>query len=78
VIHQNFYRLGRLAVASTSQGRRLDALLLGDAISRIRRVALDVGGVFILVDAKPDAVGFYRQYGFEPMSDHPLKLLMLL
>lgn len=72
------FRIGRLAVASICRGKRLGALLLGDAITRIRRVALDVGGVFILVNAKPDAVGFYHQYGFEPMSDHPLKLQMLI
>jgi len=28
------------------------------------------------VNAKPSAVGFYQQYGFEQMSDHPNNLFL--
>lgn len=70
------YRVGRLAVAKAYQNQGLGRLLLADVIFRLRRVAAEVGGVGVLVDAKPDAVGFYRKYGFEPMADHPLQLFL--
>jgi GNAT superfamily N-acetyltransferase len=70
------FRLGRLAIAKQHQGTGLGAKLLANAISRARRLSSEVGGIGILVDAKPDAVGFYEQYGFEHLADHPLKLFL--
>lgn len=70
------FRIGRLAVSKKYQGTGLGGKLLADAITKARRIASEVGGVGIIVDAKPAAVGFYTQYGFEPLTDHPLKLFL--
>lgn len=72
------FRLGRLAVSLQHRGRRIGQHLLFDAIDRATRAAKDVGGVGIVVNAKPTAVGFYQQYGFELMADHPHNLFLLL
>lgn len=72
------FRLGRLATARNHQGKRIGEFMLFDAIDRVMRVAQDVGGVGLVVDAKPSAVTFYQQYGFEPMADHPHHLFLPL
>lgn len=72
------FRIGRLAVAKQHERQQLGSLILANAISRIRRIAAEVGGVLVVVDAKEEAVGFYMKYGFEPMQDHPLKLFLML
>jgi len=66
------FRLGRLA------GQGIGEHLLFDAIDRVTRIASDVGGVGLVVNAKSGAVEFYRRYGFEPMADHPLNLFLPL
>lgn len=70
------FRLGRLATATHQQGKRVGEFMLFDAIDRVTRIASEVGGVGLVVNAKPSAVGFYQQYGFEPMSDHPHNLFL--
>jgi ribosomal protein S18 acetylase RimI-like enzyme len=40
------------------------------------RIAKEVGGVGLVVDAKRSAIGFYKRYGFEPMADHPQNLFL--
>ena len=70
------FRIGRLAVSKELHGKRLGRLLLANAISRIRRIAMEVGGSIIIVDAKSSAVTFYQQYGFEQMRDHPHHLFL--
>ncbi len=72
------FRLGRLAVSRQWQGRRIGELLLFDAIARCSRAAGEVGGVGLVVNAKATAVGFYAQYGFEAMADHPANLFLAL
>lgn len=72
------FRLGRLAVAQIGRGKRTGELLLFDAIDRVTRIASEVGGIGMVVDAKDSAVDFYRRYGFEQMSDHPHHLLLTL
>jgi hypothetical protein len=49
---------------------------LMDALDRVSRIAGEVGGVGLVVDAKPSAVGFYTRYGFEQMPDHSLHLFL--
>jgi GNAT superfamily N-acetyltransferase len=71
------FRLGRLATAKKHQGLRIGENLLFDAIDRTKRIAKEVGGVGLLVNAKPSAVEFYKQYGFEQMSDHSNNLLLM-
>jgi hypothetical protein len=70
------FRLGRLAVSINHQGRRIGESLLFDAIDRVARIAQEIGGIGLVVDAKPTAVDFYKQYGFEQMTDHPLNLFL--
>jgi GNAT superfamily N-acetyltransferase len=70
------FRLGRLATAINHQGMRVGEYMLFDAIDRVTRIAKEVGGIGLVVNAKPQAVGFYKQYGFEPMADHPLNLFL--
>ncbi len=69
-------RLGRLAIDKKHQGKGLGGKLLANVISRSRRISSEVGGMGILVDAKPGAIGFYEQYGFEQLADHPRKLFL--
>ena len=68
------FRLARLAASVRHKGQRIGESLLFDAIDRVTRISQDVGGVGIVVNAKPSAINFYQQYGFEQMSDHPFNL----
>lgn len=70
------FRLGRLATSKIQQGKGVGEFMLFDAIDRITRIASEVGGVGLVVNAKPAAVDFYKRYGFEPMADHPLHLFL--
>ena len=70
------FRIGRLGVAKKYWCQGLGGLLLANAVSRLQRIAAEVGGAVIVVDAKPTAIGFYQQYGFEQMEDHPSKLFL--
>jgi predicted GNAT family N-acyltransferase len=63
------WRLGRLAVSQKHQGQRIGQCLLFDAIKRTSRLASEGGGIGLVVDAKPEAVAFYEQYGFEPIPE---------
>lgn len=76
----SIFRLGRLATASAYQGsgRRVGEFMLFDAIDRVTRIAKEVGGFALVVNAKPSAATYYLQYGFEPMADHPLNFLLRL
>ena len=69
--------LGRLAVATTAQGRRVGETLLIDALSRVSRVAEEVGVHAIEVQAvDDDARGFYRRYGFVDLPDQQNRLYL--
>ena len=73
------FRLGRLAVAKTVQGRGLGGALLLRAAHRCIRVAEDIGGVALLIDAKNDrAARWYRSYGALALEDAPLTLVLPL
>lgn len=72
------FKLGRLAVAKAHERKRIGEFLLFDAIDRVKRIAEQVGGVGLVVNAKPTAVGYYEQYGFVPMADHPHNLFLTL
>ena len=64
------FRLGRLAVDCAVQGRGLGGALLLRAAARCIRVAQDVGGVALLIDAKNQrAADWYRGFGAEPLFD---------
>ncbi len=73
------FRLGRLAVDRTVQGRGLGGALLLRAAHRCIRVADDVGGVALLIDAKNErAARWYQSYGALALGDAPLSLLLPL
>jgi len=73
------FRLGRLAVDKTVQGRGLGGALLLRAADRCIRVAQDVGGVALLIDAKNDrAARWYESYGALRLDDAPLSLVLPL
>jgi len=71
------FRLGRLAVDRSAQGRGLGGALLLHASDRCIRVAQDVGGVALLIDAKNDrAARWYESYGALRTDDAPLSLVL--
>ena len=73
------FRLGRLAVDSTVQGRGLGGQLLLAAGRRCLLAAAEVGGVAMLIDAKTErAAEWYSSYGAIPLADVPLTLLLPL
>jgi GNAT superfamily N-acetyltransferase len=73
------FRLGRLVVDRSAQGRGLGGALLLRAAERCLRVARDVGGVALLIDAKNDrAAHWYESYGALCLADAPLSLVLPL
>ena len=72
------FRLGRLATALGHQGKGIGEFILFDAIDRTTRISEEVGGIGLVVNAKPSAVDFYQNYGFEQMADHPQNLFLPL
>ena len=61
-------RVARLAVAESAQGDGIGKALLRFALDLACRTAEEIGCVGVVVDAKPEALAFYRRYGFEPFA----------
>lgn len=61
-------RLARLAVDERSRSRGVAQALLRFVFTLARRTAATVGCLGVVVDAKPDAVGFYEKLGFIPLD----------
>jgi GNAT superfamily N-acetyltransferase len=57
-------RLARLAVDEAARGQAFGAQLLRFVFQLALRMATDYGCTGVVVDAKPDAVDFYKRYGF--------------
>jgi GNAT superfamily N-acetyltransferase len=73
------FRLGRLAIDKSMQGRGLGGALILRAADRCLRVAEEVGGVALLIDAKSDrAAQWYESYGAMRLLDVPLSLVLPL
>jgi GNAT superfamily N-acetyltransferase len=73
------YRLGRLAVAVSVQGRGLGAGLLLAAGRRCLAVSAEVGGVALLIDAKSErAAHWYEGFDAVRLADAPLTLVLPL
>lgn len=73
------FRLGRLAVSLDMQGHRLGSALLFAAGRRALAVAIEVGGVALVVDAKDErAAGWYERFGALRLLDDPLRLILPL
>lgn len=72
-------RIARIAVSRQEQGKGLGRLLLIDALHRANRAAAEAGLYAVLVDAKGEAAAsFYRQFGFVPLPDWPLTLVITM
>jgi GNAT superfamily N-acetyltransferase len=61
-------RLARLAVDQRAQQQGVGRQLLRAVLLLAREMADLIGCVGVLVDAKPGAVEYYRQYGFEELE----------
>ena len=73
------FRLGRRAIDKTVQSRGLGGALLLRAADRCIRVAEDVGGAALLIDAKNDrAARWYESYCALGPDDAPLSLVLPL
>jgi len=71
------FRLGRLAVDLSAQGKGMGKMLLALAVERCLLACQNVAAYALLVDAKDArASAFYRHYGFVACIDHP-KILYL-
>ena len=69
--------LGRLAVASKYQGRRLGELLLMDALRRSLDNSRAIGSTAVITDARDDdAQRFYEKYDFQPFEGIPPRLFL--
>jgi GNAT superfamily N-acetyltransferase len=73
------FRLGRLAVSLSMQGRGLGSDLLLAAGERALAVAGEVGGIALAIDAANEkATIWYERFGAMPLLDDPLKLVLPL
>ena len=73
------FRLGRLAVSLSEQGRGLGGELLMAAGQRAVAVAKAVGGVALAIDAKDEAAArWYERFGALRLLDDPLALVLPL
>ncbi len=73
------FRLARLGTHLCVQGQGLGGQLLGAAARRCLRVAAEVGGVILIIDAKNErAAQWYASYGAVPLQDTPRTLTIAL
>jgi len=73
------FRLGRLAVSMSLQGRGLGGELLLAAGVRALSVAAQIGGVALSIDAKDErAAKWYERFGALRLLDDPFQLVLPL
>lgn len=70
--------LGRLAIDNSLKGKGVGCSLLKAAWQTAADQSLLVGSVALLINALPDAVSFYTNYGFKPLPSDELTLVMAL
>lgn len=69
--------LGRLAVDSNHQNKKIGTYLLIDALKRSLLISDQIGINVVIVDAKDDkAAKFYRHFGFIAFPSNNLKLFL--
>jgi GNAT superfamily N-acetyltransferase len=61
-------RLARMAVARTHQAKGIGKRLLAHVFGLAHEQAERSGCVGVVVDAKPDAISFYKPFGFEELA----------
>jgi GNAT superfamily N-acetyltransferase len=73
------FRLARIAVALSHQGKSLGGQLLLAAGRRCLAASAVVGGTILIIDAKSDrAAKWYASYGAIPLADAPRTLVLPL
>ncbi|MCY4343597.1 MAG: GNAT family N-acetyltransferase [Gammaproteobacteria bacterium] len=71
--------IGRLAVDESVHGQGIGRLLLADAVKRTAVAGETVAIHALIVDAANDAARrFYESFGFAPLTDNPMRLLLPL
>ena len=71
------FRMGRLALHRTYQGKGLGQRLLGLAVDRCISARKYIAAYALLVDAKDEAArDFYQHYGFTSCSQSPMTLYL--
>jgi GNAT superfamily N-acetyltransferase len=69
--------IGRLARDQKVRGEGVGGLLLADAVRRVIGAARSLAVFAIVVDATDEkAAAFYRDFGFAPFPNRPLRLFM--
>ena len=68
--------LARLAVDLSQQGKGVGAVLLREAMQRVKEMAAETGDVLLYVDAKDGQARFYTKYGFTPLASDPQTLFI--
>lgn len=70
--------IGRMASdrQARESGLRIGSRLLIHALRQALRAADTIGVQCVIVDSKPEAVAFYRRFGFIPLTDDGLKLYL--
>ncbi len=70
--------IGRMASERTAResGQRIGSRLLIHALKQALRAAETIGVQCVIVDSKPEAVGFYQRFGFMPLTQDGLKLYL--
>ncbi|MDC7684480.1 GNAT family N-acetyltransferase [Asticcacaulis sp. BYS171W] len=73
------FKLARIATDLSVAGLGLGGQLLAAAALRCLRTSEQVGGKFLIIDAKNErAASWYASYGAEPLKNLPLTLVMPL
>lgn len=71
--------LGRLAVSKIAQGNGVGALLIADAVKRVLSISDTLAVYALVLDAIDySASAYYRQFGFVPFEQRPLRLYLPL
>ena len=70
--------IGRMASdrQARASGLRIGSRLLIHALKQALRAADMIGVQCVIVDSKPEAVAFYRRFGFIPLTEDGLKLYL--
>jgi hypothetical protein len=73
------FKLACIATDVSVAGRGLGGQLIAAAALRCLRVAAEVGGILLIIDAKSErAANWYASYGAEPLEDYPLRFVLPL
>jgi predicted GNAT family N-acyltransferase len=69
--------LGRIAVDAAHQKRGLGSFLMHYALDICSRSSLDIGSSMVVLDALDNEIAkLYASYGFVPLVDHPLRMVL--